>query len=125
MIGTPGLGREAANAWLAAGRGNGGAVAGDDDGRLGSKEAAAAARGVDRRAGRRPSRQAISTSKPPRARRPVTCPPARRRQRGQQVELAGMALQQHLGDAGRRAEVAVDLKRRVRVEQVGVDATAA
>jgi len=36
-----------------------------------------------------------------------------------------MTLQQHFGDAAGRSKVAVDLERRVRVEQVGVDATAA
>ena len=49
----------------------------------------------------------------------------RRRQRRQQVDLAGVALRQHLDDAGGGAEVAVDLERRVGVEQVGVDAAAA
>ena len=34
-----------------------------------------------------------------------------------------VALQQHLGNARSRAEIAVDLERRVRVEQVGVQTT--
>src|SRR5688572_29277086 len=46
-------------------------------------------------------------------------------QRRKQVDLSGVALEEHLGDPRRRAEVAVDLKRRVRVEQVGVDTAAA
>ena len=40
------------------------------------------------------------------------------RQCRQQLQVAHVALQQHLGDAGSRAEVAVDLEGRVRVEQV-------
>jgi hypothetical protein len=40
------------------------------------------------------------------------------------VHLARVALHQHLGDAGGRPEVAVDLERRVRVEEVRVDAAA-
>ena len=48
----------------------------------------------------------------------------RRRQRGQQVDLAALALQQHLGDPRGSAEVAVDLERRVGVEQVRVGAPA-
>ena len=39
-------------------------------------------------------------------------------QGGQEVDLTGVALQEHLGDAGCRGEIAVDLKRRVGVEQV-------
>ena len=52
-------------------------------------------------------------------------------QRGQEMDqeraiaLADVALQQHLGDAGAGAEVAVDLERRVGVEQVGIQAAAA
>jgi hypothetical protein len=42
----------------------------------------------------------------------------RLRQRRQQVDLAGVALRQHLDDAGGGAEVAVDLERRVGVEQL-------
>jgi hypothetical protein len=42
-----------------------------------------------------------------------------RGQCGQQVNFSGVALQQRLGDARRAAEVAVDLERRVNVEQVG------
>ncbi len=48
-----------------------------------------------------------------------------RGQRRQQVHGAAVALQQHLGHAGGVAEVAVDLERRVGVEQVGVKAAAA
>ena len=44
----------------------------------------------------------------------------RRRKRRQQANLSLVTLQQHLGDCRRAAEVAVDLKRRVRVEHVGV-----
>src|SRR5262249_9340980 len=44
--------------------------------------------------------------------------PGRRRRR-QQLNLSRMALEQHLGDARRPAEVAVDLERRMNVEQVG------
>ena len=39
-------------------------------------------------------------------------------QGGQELDLAVVALQEHLGDAGGRAEVAVDLERRVGVEEV-------
>ena len=39
---------------------------------------------------------------------------------GKQPNLSLVTLQQHLGDGGGAAEVAVDLKRRVRVEHVGV-----
>src|SRR5207248_6263175 len=41
---------------------------------------------------------------------------------GEQVEFAGVALEEHLGDAGGEAEVAVDLEGGVGVEQVRVDA---
>ena len=53
--------------------------------------------------------------------RDVTVRP-RRRKRRQQSNLSLVALQQHLGDCRRAAEVAVDLKRRVRVEHVRVGA---
>jgi hypothetical protein len=43
----------------------------------------------------------------------------------QQLDLAGVALQEHLRDSCRRAEVAVDLERRMRAEQVRVDTGAA
>ncbi len=43
----------------------------------------------------------------------------RARERRQQVQLARVALQQHLRDPGAAAEVAVDLERRVVVEEVG------
>ena len=42
-----------------------------------------------------------------------------RRQGGEKLQFAGFALDQHLGDRGRSSEVAIDLKRRVIVEQVG------
>ena len=41
------------------------------------------------------------------------------RQGGEKLQFAGFALDQHLGDCGRSSEVAIDLKRRVIVEQVG------
>src|SRR5687767_4334981 len=41
------------------------------------------------------------------------------------MDLAGMALEEHLGDPRRRAEVAVDLEGRVRVEEVGIHAATA
>ena len=67
----------------------------------------------------RPFAQARLTSKPPRAQLgDRTVGP--RRQRRQQDDLAGMTLHQHLRDGGGHAEVAVDLKRRMRAEQVGV-----
>ena len=44
------------------------------------------------------------------------------RQGGQQFDFAVMALQQHLGDASRAAEVAIDLERRMRAEEIGVSA---
>ena len=82
-----------------------------------------------------PSFHSIATSRPPRAFSPLTLPVRQRRgQRRQQVHerrlarlhrrKAGrrgvriVALQQHLGDPRGRAEVAVDLERRMRVEQV-------
>ena len=42
------------------------------------------------------------------------------RERGQELDFAGVALEQHLGDAGGAAEVAVDLERGMGVEHVGV-----
>ena len=42
--------------------------------------------------------------------------------RRQQVYLSGVALEQHLGDPGRRSEIAVDLEGRVSVQQIGVHA---
>ena len=45
-------------------------------------------------------------------------------QRGQQVDRPGVALQQHLGDARSGPEIAVDLKGRVRVKEIGVGAAA-
>ena len=71
-----------------------------------------------------PSCHAISTSKPPRAQ-------ALHRSRGpglrecrEQVDLAvlGVALHEHLGDAGREGEVAVHLERRVAAEEIHMDA---
>jgi hypothetical protein len=38
---------------------------------------------------------------------------------GEEVDLSGVALEEHLGDAGGAAEVAVDLEGRVGVEEVG------
>ena len=43
-------------------------------------------------------------------------------QGGQQLDFPIMALQQHLGDACRAAEVAVDLERRMGAEEVGIGA---
>ena len=43
-------------------------------------------------------------------------------QRGQNFDLAGVALQQHFGDARRAAEIAVDLERRMGVEHVRIRA---
>ena len=45
-----------------------------------------------------------------------------RGQGGQQLDFSVMALQQHLGDAGRAAEVAVNLERRMGAEEVGIGA---
>ena len=67
-----------------------------------------------------PSFQGMSTSKPPRARRPVTLPV------GQAEGSAGSSsmlavhelLHEHFGDAGGAAEVAVDLERRMSVEEI-------
>ena len=47
------------------------------------------------------------------------------RKRGQKMDLSGVALEEHLDHACRHAEVAVDLKRRVRIEEVGVHAASA
>ena len=81
---------------------------------------------ADRRGPGRRRPTSRSTSKPPRRRMPRTRPLGHAdRQRRQQVDLAGVALRQHLDDAGGGAEVAVDLERRVGVEQVGVDAAPA
>ena len=86
------------------------------------RDAARGAREVARTASS-PSRHAMSTSKPPRARSPRIEPLAHAlRQRRQQLDLAVDTLQQHLGDAVRAAEVAVDLERRVRVEHVRIGA---
>ena len=46
-----------------------------------------------------------------------------RRQGGQQFYFAIMALQQHLGDASRAAEVTVDLERRMSAKEVGIGAS--
>ena len=71
----------------------------------------------------RPSFHWISISKPPRARRPLTAPLGQALgKRGQKFDLAGMALQEHLGDAGGAAEIAVDLERRMGVEHVRIGA---
>ena len=73
-----------------------------------------------------PCFQVRPISNPPGALRPgdLTVRP-RRGQRRQQANLSLVALQQHLGDGRRAAEVAVDLKRRVRVEHVGIGALGA
>ena len=42
------------------------------------------------------------------------------RQRGQQLNFAVLALQQHFHDAGRAAKVAINLERRAGVKQVGI-----
>jgi len=39
-------------------------------------------------------------------------------QSGQQTDLPGMALEEHLGDPGRPPEVPIDLKRGMQVEKV-------
>ncbi len=49
----------------------------------------------------------------------------RSRQRWQHEQFTVVALEQHLGDAGGAAEIAVDLEWRVRIEQVVVRAAAA
>src|SRR5665213_538814 len=41
------------------------------------------------------------------------------RQRGQELDLVILALQQHFSDAGGAAEIAVNLKRRMRIKHVG------
>ena len=43
-----------------------------------------------------------------------------RRQGGQQLDFAVVALQQHLGNACRAAKVTVDLERRMGAEEIGV-----
>ena len=43
-------------------------------------------------------------------------------QGGQQLDFPIMALQQHLGNASRAAKVAIDLKRRMGAEKVGISA---
>ncbi len=61
----------------------------------------------------------MSTTKPPRARKPRTDPSGQARgSAGKIWSRAGMALQQHLRDARACAEIAVDLKRRMRVPQI-------
>ena len=45
-----------------------------------------------------------------------------RRQGGQQLDFPIMALQQHLGNASRAAEVAVDLERWMGTEKIGIGA---
>lgn len=45
-----------------------------------------------------------------------------RRQGGQHLHLTVVALQQHLGDACRASEVAIDLEGRVGAEQIGISA---
>src|SRR6185369_11274055 len=47
------------------------------------------------------------------------------RQRRQELQLAGVALHQHLDDPCRRAEVAVDLEGRMRIEEVRIDTPSA
>jgi hypothetical protein len=41
------------------------------------------------------------------------------RQRGQECDFAGVALEQHFRDRGRSAEITVDLERRMIIEHVG------
>ena len=82
-----------------------------------------------------PSFHSISTPIPPRARNPVTFPdgnadgsagsrlmnaasPDLHRRQARRRRIRVVALQQHLRDPGGRAEIAVDLERRMRVEQV-------
>ena len=45
-----------------------------------------------------------------------------RRQGGQQLDFAVVALQQHLGDACRSAKVAINLERRMGAEEIGISA---
>jgi len=77
-----------------------------------------------------PSFRATSTSNPPRARRPFTEPAghafgsAGSKSRIRISDFHFVALQQHLRDAGCAAEIAVNLERRVRVEQVWINASA-
>lgn len=46
------------------------------------------------------------------------------RQSRQEIDFPGMALQKHFRDAGGGAEVAVDLKGRMRVEEIGIKTAA-
>ena len=81
----------------------------------------------------RPPSHSTSTSKAPRARRPLTRPVGQADGQGGEelddrraaVGGAAVRLHEHLRDAGGHAEVAVDLERRVGVEEVGVDAAPA
>src|SRR5690606_6984200 len=47
------------------------------------------------------------------------------RQRGQKLEFAALRLEQHFGNAGGAAEVAVDLKRRMGVKEIWIRALGA
>ena len=69
--------------------------------------------------------QSMSTVTSPRARMPLTLPFVHAfGSAGRMCDLAVLALQQHLDDAGGGAEVAVDLERRMRVPEVGQRAVA-
>ena len=66
-----------------------------------------------------PPRHVSSTSTPPRARRPLTRPSAQAfGSAGSRLISPAWLCEQHLGDPRRPAEVAIDLERRVRIEQV-------
>ena len=65
-----------------------------------------------------PSCQLRSISIPALARKPRNAPAGYARGSAGTVNRAVVALEQHFGDAGRPAEVAVDLKRRVEIPQI-------
>src|SRR5262245_29855025 len=92
----------------------------DHDGKPGAHATAQSREGVNLRRLELPAPPSYIDFKSAAGAQPFDAPvgPGRRR-RGQQVNLSRVALQQHLGDARGAAEVAVDLERRVNVEQVG------
>lgn len=79
----------------------------------------------------RPSRQVIDTVRPPRARSPLTRPDDHAAGSDGSSSISGtrsvepsvgerVRLEEHLRNGRRASQVAVDLKRRMRIEQVGI-----
>jgi hypothetical protein len=65
-----------------------------------------------------PLRQAMSNSNPPRAQIPVTDRGPLSGESWEKLNVTQMRLHEHFANAGGVSEVAIDLKRRMRIEQV-------